>query len=171
METGVIAMCTSKQAPSVTACISPRRCSDSERLASARFTMTRCTIISTFRPSRDKWCTISRSVIRFPICASRDEVAMVGILAHGDNHFIVRGPLPDREVALALVRHWSLIQIGATTPPALNSWDIVSREFRENLRWALVVPGDREISRAVMKLLRELSERGITIHDSRFENW
>jgi hypothetical protein len=96
---------------------------------------------------------------------------MVGILAHGDNHFIVRGPLPDREVALALVRHWSLIQIGATTPPALNSWDIVSREFRANLRWAVVVPGDREISRAVMKLLRELSERGITIHDSRFESW
>ncbi len=27
--------------------------------------------------------------------------------------FIVRGPLPDRELALALVRHWSLIQIGA----------------------------------------------------------
>jgi hypothetical protein len=96
---------------------------------------------------------------------------MVGILAHGDNHFIVRGPLPDREVALALVRNWSLIQIGATTPAALNSWDIVSREFRENLRWAVVVPGDGEISRAVMKLLRELSERGITIHDSRFESW
>jgi hypothetical protein len=96
---------------------------------------------------------------------------MLGILAHGDNHFIVRGPLPDREVALALVRHWSLIQIGATIPPALNSWDIVSREFRENLRWAVVVPGDREISRAVMKLLRELSERGITIYDSRFESW
>ena len=37
---------------------------------------------------------------------------MVGILVHGDNHFIVRGPLPDQEVALAIVRHWSLIQIG-----------------------------------------------------------
>jgi hypothetical protein len=24
---------------------------------------------------------------------------MVGILVHGDNHFIVRGPLPDRDVA------------------------------------------------------------------------
>jgi hypothetical protein len=95
---------------------------------------------------------------------------MVGILAHGDNHFIVRGPLPDREVALALVRHWSLIQIGATIPPALNSWDIVSREFRENLRWAVVIPGDREISPAVTKLLGELSERGIGIHHSQFEN-
>jgi hypothetical protein len=40
---------------------------------------------------------------------------MVGILVHGDNHFILRAPLPDRDVALALVRYWSLIQIGATT--------------------------------------------------------
>jgi hypothetical protein len=40
------------------------------------------------------WCTISRSVIRFPIRAWRHELAMVGILVHGDNHFIVRGPLP-----------------------------------------------------------------------------
>ena len=85
---------------------------------------------------------------------------MVGILVHGDNHFIVRGPLPDRDVALALVRHWSLIQIGATTPPALDRWYIVSREFRENLRWAVVVPGDREISPAVTKLLDELSAAG-----------
>jgi hypothetical protein len=37
---------------------------------------------------------------------------MVGILVMGDNHLIVRGPLPDRETALALARHWSLIQIG-----------------------------------------------------------
>ena len=41
---------------------------------------------------------------------------MVGILVHGDNHFIVRGLLPAQEVALALIRHWSLIQIGATMP-------------------------------------------------------
>jgi hypothetical protein len=30
---------------------------------------------------------------------------MVGILVHGDNHFIVRGRLPDRDVARALIRH------------------------------------------------------------------
>jgi hypothetical protein len=96
---------------------------------------------------------------------------MVGILVHGDNHFIVRGPLPDREFALALVRYWSFIEIGATAPHALDRWYIVSREFRENLTWAVVVPGDREVSPAVMKLLGELSERGITIHDSRFERW
>lgn len=96
---------------------------------------------------------------------------MVGILVHGDNHFIVRGPLPDREVALALVRHWSLIQIGATTPSHLDPWQIVSREFRENLEWAVVVPGTGEISTAVTVLLDELSARGIAIHDSRFGLW
>jgi hypothetical protein len=90
---------------------------------------------------------------------------------HGDNHFIAGGPLPDREVALALIRHWSLIQIGATTPPPLNRWHIISREFRENLEWAVVVPGDAKMSPAVTKLLSELSARGIIIHDSRFGAW
>ena len=90
--------------------------------------------------------------------------AKVGILVHGDNHFIVRGPFPDRDTALALVRHWSLIQIGSTTPPVLARWQIVSKEFRENLEWAIVVPGDGAISQAVTKLLDELSARGVTIH-------
>ena len=96
---------------------------------------------------------------------------MVGILVHGDNHLILRGPLPDRETALALVRHWSYIQIGAVTPPPLDPWHIVSREFRENLEWAVVVPGDGENSPAVTTLLEELSARGIAIHDSRGEAW
>jgi hypothetical protein len=96
---------------------------------------------------------------------------MVGILVHGDNHFIVRGPLPDRDVALALVRHWSLIQVGATTPPSLDGWRIVSREFRENLQWAVVVPGDAPISVAVTALLGELSARGITIHQFQLGPW
>jgi hypothetical protein len=56
---------------------------------------------------------------------------MVGILVYGENHFIVRGPLPDGEVALALVRRWSLIQIGVTTPAHLGEWKIVTREFKE----------------------------------------
>ena len=96
---------------------------------------------------------------------------MAGILVHGDNHFIVHGPLPDRDTALALVRHWSIIRIGVATPPVLDQWHIVSREFRENLEWAVIVPGDSEISPAVAKLLDELSERGITIHDSRSAPW
>jgi hypothetical protein len=90
---------------------------------------------------------------------------MVGILVLGNNHFIVHGPLPDRETALALARHWSLIQIGRTTPIALQPWSISTREFRENLEWAVVVPGDGEVTPAVWQLLEELSARGITIHD------
>src|SRR6266496_1133128 len=67
---------------------------------------------------------------------------MIGILVNGGNHFIVRGPHPDRATALALVRHWSLIRIGSKTPPSLEAWSISSREFREDLQWAMVAPGD-----------------------------
>ncbi len=96
---------------------------------------------------------------------------MLGVLVHGDNHFIVRGPLPDRATALALVRHWSVIQIGATTPATLEQWRISTREFRENLAWAVVVPGDGDVSRAVARLLEELSLRGIAIHNSELDIW
>ena len=92
---------------------------------------------------------------------------MVGILVHGENHFIVRGPLPGLEVARDLTQHWSIIQIGATTPPALEPWRIITREFRENLQWAVVVPDDGEMSAPVTELLEELSARGIIIHDYR----
>lgn len=88
---------------------------------------------------------------------------MLGILVHGDNHFIVRGPVPDRASALALVRHWSIIQIGQTTPASLNGWQISTREFRENLQWAVVVPDGSLASPAVAQLLDELSARGIAI--------
>jgi hypothetical protein len=96
---------------------------------------------------------------------------VLGILVHGDNHFIVRGPLPNRETALALVRHWSLIRVGSTTPAALQAWSISTREFRENLQWAIAVPGDAAMSPAVVQLLGELSGRGIAIHDAAAEVW
>jgi hypothetical protein len=92
---------------------------------------------------------------------------MLGILVHGENHFVVSGPLPAKETALSLARHWSLIQIGAATPPWLDRWSIVSRAFREDLEWAVVVPGDGEISPAVTRLLDELAARGFAIHDFR----
>ncbi|MEP6963313.1 MAG: hypothetical protein ABI995_14625 [Acidobacteriota bacterium] len=87
---------------------------------------------------------------------------MLGILVHGDNHFIVRGPLPTTEMAIALARHWSLIQIGAPVPDSLKHWRIISKAFREDLEWAVIVPGPGEISPAVRQLLEELSARGIT---------
>jgi hypothetical protein len=96
---------------------------------------------------------------------------MVGILVLGDNHFIVRGPLPDRETALALACHWSLIQIGRPTPLLLQRWSISTREFRENLEWAVVVPGNTEVSPAVAQLLEELLARGITVHNSSGSDW
>ncbi len=88
---------------------------------------------------------------------------MIGILVCGDNHFIVRGPPPDRTAAAALARHWSVIQIGGTTPLSLQSWSIVTRAFREDLAWAVVVPGEGEITPAVVKFLSELSARKIAI--------
>ena len=88
---------------------------------------------------------------------------MIGILVCGDNHFIVSGPPPDRGAALALARHWSIIQIGQATPASLQSWTIVTRAFREDLSWAAIVPGDGEVTPAVAQLLKELSARGITI--------
>ena len=97
--------------------------------------------------------------------------APLGILVHGDNHFIVRGPLHGRDCALALVRHWSIIQIGAQTPPNLDRWRISTKEFRENLEWAVLTPGDGEITPAVAQLLAELAARGIAIHDAASQDW
>ena len=90
---------------------------------------------------------------------------MLGILVHGDNHFIVRGPEPDRDTARALVRHWSMIQIGAETPRELSQWRISSKEFREDLRWAGIVPGEGEQTPAVTLLLTELRARGIHVRE------
>ncbi len=87
----------------------------------------------------------------------------LGILVAGDNHFIVRGPKPDHATALELARHWSLIRIGSSTPPHLAAWTISTSEFRENLEWAIAVPGSGTMSPAVEQLLGELGQRGIAI--------
>jgi hypothetical protein len=39
------------------------------------------------------------------------------------------------------------------------------------LEWAIIVPGDAEMSPAVATLLGELSARGITIRYSQFGSW
>ena len=90
---------------------------------------------------------------------------MVGILVHGGNHFIVRGPAPSRADALRLARHWSIIQIGGKTPPGLERWRISTREFREDLEWAVVVEGEGDMTSAVALLLAELAARGVVIRD------
>jgi hypothetical protein len=102
----------------------------------------------------------------FPASPAEPSVKyVVGILVHGDNHFIVRGPMPSRMVAHELARQWSLIQIDGTIPSGLDGWRILTREFRENLQWAVVVKGDGEVSSAVAQLLAELRGRGIEIHE------
>jgi hypothetical protein len=88
---------------------------------------------------------------------------VTGILVCGDNHFIVRGPRPSHATAIALARHWSLIRIGARIPEALAAWTISTREFRENLQWAMVLAGESAPSPAVSQLLDELRTRGVEI--------
>jgi hypothetical protein len=88
---------------------------------------------------------------------------MVGILVHGDNHFILSGPEPDKASALALARHWSIIQIGDQKSLSFEQWQIRTKEFRENLEWAVVVPGDGGVSPAVSQLLTELFARGVPV--------
>lgn len=88
----------------------------------------------------------------------------VGILVYEDNHFIVRGPEPDDETALRLVRAWTFIGIGTHLPQDLNPWQISTREFRENLEWAIVVHSVSAPSPAVKVLLEEMQARGISLH-------
>jgi hypothetical protein len=87
----------------------------------------------------------------------------VGLVVHGSNHFVVRGPTPTCAQARELVRHWSLIRIGENVPAWLEGWRISTKEFREDLEWAVLVPGDGEITPAVEQLLRELEERGVQL--------
>jgi hypothetical protein len=86
---------------------------------------------------------------------------MLGILVHGDNHFIVAGPRPDAAAARALVRQWSVIQIGGVPP--IPGWEIRTRAFRENLEWAVIVDDPAAHSPAVVQLLNELRARGVAI--------
>jgi hypothetical protein len=88
---------------------------------------------------------------------------MVGILVHGNNHFILSGPRPDQGAAVALARHWSIVQIGAPPSQSVGRWQIREKEFRENLEWAVIVPADRDVSPGVAQLLAELSARGVAI--------
>ena len=84
---------------------------------------------------------------------------MLGILVNGSNHFIVSGPRPDSATARALVRQWSLIQIGKLM--AIPGWTIRTNAFREDLLWAIEVRDGQPRSTAVTQLLEELSARGI----------
>ena len=99
------------------------------------------------------------------------EVRMVGILVHGDNHFIVNGPLPSPQQAAELATHWTLIRIGSKTPEHLREWTISTKEFRENLQWAVVLTAGSAPQTAVEQLLAELQARGVDIHWAEQADW
>jgi hypothetical protein len=88
---------------------------------------------------------------------------MVGILVHGDNHFILSGPIPDDASAMEMARHWSIVQIGGEKSLRFRQWEIRTKQFRENLEWAVIVSGESKISESVSRLLVEISARGIQI--------
>ena len=88
---------------------------------------------------------------------------MMGILVHGNNHFILSGPEPTEGEAIALARHFSLVRIGNPVPNSFGKWEIRNNVFRENLEWAVIVPGESEISPVISKLLAEVAGRGVVI--------
>jgi hypothetical protein len=96
---------------------------------------------------------------------------MVGILVHGNNHFILSGPLPDERQAVTLARHWAIVEIGVRSQISFSAWQIRSEEFRENLEWAAIVPGDRDLSAGVVALLEELAARGVVIRKYQTRCW
>ncbi len=88
---------------------------------------------------------------------------MVGILVHGNTHYILSGPRPTAGEAVALAWNWSVVQIGEAKSQKFEKWEIRNKELRENLGWAVIVPGDRETSPGVAELLAELASRGVEI--------
>lgn len=93
----------------------------------------------------------------------------LGILVHGSNHFIVRGPEPSVEEARSLVRQWEFPDVNdLLSPPRPDQrWRISTKEFREDLRWAVSLRSDTSITPAVAQLLSELEARGIRIIEGR----
>ena len=88
---------------------------------------------------------------------------MVGILVHGNNHYILSGPRPTAGEAVALARNWSVVQIGELKSQKFAQWEIRNKEVRENLEWAVIMPGDRDPSPGVLELLAEIAARGVQI--------
>lgn len=99
----------------------------------------------------------------------------LGVLVHGNNHFIVRGPLPGIEAARRLVARWSIIRIGSNVRPteeqAGGHWQVSTKEFRENLEWAVVMAGESEPQEAILVLLGELRGRNIPVRYWPGEEW
>lgn len=91
---------------------------------------------------------------------------MLGLIVCGDNHFLIRAPQPSAAEAQALVRRWtfpSIADLLGQSPPLPPQYQISTREFREDITWALVLESPEPHSPAVAQLLSELIQRGIPI--------
>lgn len=90
---------------------------------------------------------------------------MLGILVYGDNHLILRGPRPSGEEARMLVERAGMSLVTAIGGPSgvPEPWRISTKEFRENLAWAVVVPGGPAMTAAVWQLLNEMMARGVKV--------
>jgi hypothetical protein len=56
-----------------------------------------------------------------------------------------------------------VVQIGEAKSQKFEKWEIRNKEFRENLEWAVIMPGDRDPSPGVLELLAEIAARGVEI--------
>jgi hypothetical protein len=92
-------------------------------------------------------------------------MTMLGLLVHGSNHFVVRGPRPNHACARRLMKSWELVTgLGAPEDYAWrNRWSISTREFREDLEWCIVLRGGEPVTPAVAQLVMELAARGVEI--------
>jgi hypothetical protein len=55
------------------------------------------------------------------------------------------------------------VQIGELKSQKFRQWEIRNNEVRENLQWAVIMPGDRDTSPGVLQLLAEIAARGVEI--------
>lgn len=90
----------------------------------------------------------------------------LGIIVFGENHFLIRGPEPDAQMAAYLVRRWifpSTEDLLGRSEPIPATWRITTSEFRENIVWVIVLSCQKSHNPAVTQLLEELEARGIMI--------
>lgn len=91
---------------------------------------------------------------------------MLGLIVCGDNHFLIRAPQPSAAEAKALVRRWTFPSIDdllGLSAPLPGQYRISTKEFREDITWALVLPSLEPHSPAIAQLLGELIARGVPI--------
>ncbi len=70
--------------------------------------------------------------------------------------------MPDLATARRLAWRWEVPQPGGAALEPVD-WRIVTKAFREDLEWAILLPGDNPVTPAVRQLLDELMARGVAI--------